>query len=332
MLDNKAYAEILVKWYDSQKRPLPWRINRNPYPIWISEIMLQQTTTKAVLEYFNRFLIRFPNVEALAEAKIEDVYEQWAGLGYYSRARNLHKASQILAKDGFPKTHTELMALPGFGPYTSRAVSSQAFGEKVGVVDGNVNRVYCRVFNDSSDWWSKKTQSKIQAWADDLCQWEDPSEMNQALMELGATVCTYKSPTCLICPWNKDCQSFKLQTQNLVPKKKAKKNKEIWVWNPEVYLNSKKEFLLVEKNDVSFLKNKWVFPGKAKRVEAKPQKYDYKHTITNHEIYVSVSRLKSKSNLNANLNSAKSCFVDSKFLSQKSPFSLMKKALDFIGH
>lgn len=326
MIDNRLSAKNLVKWYESQKRPLPWRVNRNPYPIWISEIMLQQTTTKAVIDYFHRFLNRFPNIESLASADLSDVYEMWAGLGYYSRARNIHKAAKILSQTGFPESYKELLNLPGFGPYTSRAVSSQAFGEKVGVVDGNVNRVYCRIFNDTSDWWTSTTQAKIQKWADELCQYQNPSDMNQALMELGATVCTSKSPTCLICPWSENCSSFKSQTQNTVPKARPKKEKEIWIWSPEVYINSKNEFLLIENNDVSFLKNKWVFPGHALKVKQKPQNYDYKHTITNHEIYVCVSKTKSK----PKLVSDKNCFVNVKKLSQKSPFSLMKKATEYI--
>ncbi len=326
MLDNKISAKKLVNWYESQKRPLPWRANRNPYPIWISEIMLQQTTTKAVIEYFKRFINKFPDISSLANADLSEVYEMWAGLGYYSRARNIHKAAKILSQTGFPRTHKELIDLPGFGPYTSRAVSSQAFGEKVGVVDGNVNRVYCRIFNDSSDWWTTANQSKIQKWSDALCQHQNPSDMNQALMELGATICTSKSPACLICPWSESCSSFKLQTQNLVPKPRPKKEKEIWVWSPEVFINTKNEFLLVEKDDVPFLKNKWIFPGKASKVKKKPDKFDYKHTITNHEIYVSVSKTKIK----PKDISAKNCFVSVKKLAQISPFSLMKKATEFV--
>ncbi len=326
MTDNKRSAKQLILWYESQKRPLPWRQNRDPYRIWISEIMLQQTTTKAVINYYIRFMERFPNLKSLAQADLPSVYEQWAGLGYYSRARNIHKSAQILSKSGFPENYRALIELPGFGPYTSRAVSSQAFGEKVGVVDGNVNRVYCRIFNDSSDWWSKHTQNKIQAWSDDLCQNEDPSEMNQALMELGATICTPKSPTCLICPWSDGCNAFKTQSQHLVPKQKPKRKSEIWIWNPEVYINPKNEFMLVEKDDISFLKNKWIFPGEAFKVEEKPKKYDYKHSITHHDIYVKVLKLKIK----PKTISEKTCYVKINNLSQKSPFSLMKKALEFI--
>ena len=326
MTDNKLSAQKLTQWYESQKRPLPWRKNRDPYPIWISEIMLQQTTTKAVIDYFHRFINRFPDVKSLAEATIEDVYEQWAGLGYYSRARNIHKASQVIASSGFPKTYQELLALPGFGPYTARAVASQAFDQKVGVVDGNVIRVYTRIFNFQDPWWNTATQNKIQSWADDLCQFENPSDLNQALMELGATVCTPKSPSCLLCPWSNQCQSFKAQTQSLIPLPRPKKAKEIWVWTPEVYFNSKNEMLLVENNDVAFLSKKWVFPGRAEKVKTKPKIFTYKHGITHHEIYVCVQKAITK----PKLNSTTTLFIKPDQLSQKSPFALMKKAMDYL--
>lgn len=350
MVDNKGSAQKLVKWYEGQKRPLPWRVNRDPYPIWISEIMLQQTTTKAVIGFFDRFLKRFPTVKSLAKASIEDVYEQWAGLGYYSRARNIHKAAQIIAANGFPNNYKELLDLPGFGPYTARAVSSQAFGEKAGVVDGNVIRVYCRIFNFNQEWWTTAVQSKIQQWSDSLVQHENPSDMNQALMELGATICTPKSPSCLLCPWSQTCQSFKMQTQSLVPIQKPKKKTEIWIWSPLIYKNKKDEILLVENNDVSFLKKKWVFPGEAVKVTTKPKSFSYKHSITHHEIYVNVE-LTTKNPLGVEkakvvkkktlASTAKKkgaippenetfIYVKTKELSQKSPFSLVKKALDFI--
>lgn len=323
---NKTSAKKLIKWYENQKRPLPWRENRDAYRIWISEIMLQQTTTKAVINYFLNFMERFPDVQTLAQSKLDNVYEQWAGLGYYSRARNIHKSAQIISQNGFPTNHKELLDLPGFGPYTARAVASQAFNERVGVVDGNVIRVYCRVFNDQDDWWNSKKQSQIQAWSDSLCESENPSDINQALMELGATVCTPKSPTCLICPWSENCISFKKQTQHLTPKQRPKKAKEIWVWSPIIYKNKKNELLLVENPEVSFLSNKWVFPGVAQKVEKKPKEFSYKHTITHHEIYVNVK----KSMIMPKQKPTSSIYVKAENLSQKSPFSLMKKALNFL--
>ena len=242
MRSRKAISKQLVTWYKKYLRPLPWRIQRNPYKIWISEIMLQQTTTTAVIPYFNKFITRFPNVKALAKAPLEDILSHWAGLGYYSRARNIHKTSQILKNQKFPQTYKELLSLPGIGPYISRALSSQAFGEKVGVVDGNVIRVYCRLFGRSFEWWKVKNQYEIQEWADELCQYQSPSDLNQALMELGATICTPKSPSCLLCPLLSDCTAFKNENQKNLPRTPPKRKKEIWTWTPEIFFNKKMKF------------------------------------------------------------------------------------------
>src|SRR5690606_28771755 len=143
---ESTVANILLRWYAENRRDLPWRKGRDPYRVWISEVMLQQTTVRAVIPYYERFMERFPTVAALAAAPEEQVLNSWAGLGYYSRARNLHRAAKALAElKGFPKTHMELAKLPGFGEYTSRAVSSIAFGEPVGAVDGNLIRVISRL-------------------------------------------------------------------------------------------------------------------------------------------------------------------------------------------
>lgn len=322
----KQFAFELTSWFKGQQRDLPWRKSRDPYPIWISEIMLQQTTTRAVIPYFEKFMNRFKTVKSLATSPLEDVYEFWAGLGYYSRARNIHKSAQLILKNGFPKDYLGLIQLPGIGPYASRAISSQAFGEKVGVVDGNVIRVYSRLFNDSMPWWKIENHRKIQTWADQLCQNENPSDLNQALMELGATICTPKSPTCLLCPVSLSCLAFKNQTQSSLPLKKPKKKNEIWIWKPEVYFNSKKEVLLTENNDVGFLKQKLVFPGEALKSSSKPENFDYKHTITHHEIYVQIQKKLKK----PNLSSSKHIFVNQKDLSKKSPFALVKKAFSHL--
>ena len=141
----KSLHENLINWYLANRRPLPWRKDKNPYTIWISEVMLQQTTVAAVIPYFERFIERFPNQHTLAQAELSEVYEYWAGLGYYSRARNLHASAKIISDSGFPEDYSQLIQLPGFGPYTARAVASLAFDQKVGVLDGNVIRVLSRV-------------------------------------------------------------------------------------------------------------------------------------------------------------------------------------------
>ena len=183
-----------------------------------------------------------------------------------------------------------------------------------------------RIFNFKKEWWNTKSQSEIQSWSDVLCSTENPSDMNQALMELGATVCTPKSPACLICPWSKVCLSFKTQTQDIVPLPRPKKTKEIWIWSPQIYKNKNNELMLVENNEVSFLSKKWVFPGQAIKVKKKPTEFSYKHTITNHDIYVCVEKSKTK----PLVKSEPLLFIKPENLSKKSPFSLMKKALDHI--
>ncbi|MFN8943830.1 MAG: A/G-specific adenine glycosylase, partial [Pseudobdellovibrionaceae bacterium] len=161
-IDYASYSELLKTWYLQNQRPLPWRKNQNPYAVWISEVMLQQTTVQAVIPFYERFLKRFPTVKSLADASLDDVYSYWSGLGYYSRARNIHSAAQIIAQNGFPQSYQQLMFLPGFGPYTARAVSSISFQENVGVVDGNVIRVISRVFGRNDDWWQNKQRDEYQ--------------------------------------------------------------------------------------------------------------------------------------------------------------------------
>lgn len=277
--------EALITWYRSQQRPLPWRKNRDPYRIWVSEVMLQQTTVTAVIPYYERFMARFPTLESLAEADREEVLRLWTGLGYYSRARNLHKAAQTLAERGFPKTFRELIEFPGFGPYTARAVTSLAFGEPVGVLDGNVIRVLCRLFNRKLAWWTNAGRNELQTLADELVQDTPVHEMNQALMELGATVCTPSSPACLICPWQNHCAAFREQTACELPLPKPRKPKEIWLWQPLILHKNKK--IAVVKNDYApFLKGQWIYPGSAKKLKAAPARFDFRHTVTHHEIYV----------------------------------------------
>ena len=218
-------ATSLESWYLQHRRELPWIKNQDPYLIWISEVMLQQTTVAAVVPYFEKFVRRFPDVRSLAMAELSEVLEFWSGLGYYSRARLLHRSAQELTKSGFPQKAELLLLLPGFGPYTSRAVSSLAFGERVGVLDGNVIRVLSRVMGQAAPWWQSKDRQRLQDLADQLVQEGDPSAINQGLMELGATVCTPQNPTCLLCPWSQRCVARKTeQVQNLplkIPRKKV---------------------------------------------------------------------------------------------------------------
>lgn len=278
-------AKKLQAWYQQNKRDLSWRKNQDPYAIWISEIMLQQTTVQAVIPYYERFIKVFPDVKKLAAAPIEKVLPLWAGLGYYSRARNLHKAALVFAKTGFPQTHIELLNYPGLGPYTARAIASLAFNEPVGVLDGNVIRILCRVYGLNYKWWQTKEKTLLQEKSDQLAQQGESALLNQAMMELGATICTPKSPACNICPWQIPCQAFKNNATSDLPLKKERKAFEIWYWTPSLIIREKR-IALLENNHLPFLKKSLLPPGAAKKLKEKPKQFDFLHTITHHKIYV----------------------------------------------
>jgi A/G-specific adenine glycosylase len=200
----------LLKWYEANQRELPWRQNKDPYSIWVSEIMLQQTRVAVVIDRHREFLERFPTVDALARAEEQDVLALWSGLGYYRRARMLHKAAIFVAenlKGVLPATSAELRKLPGIGAYTAAAIASIAHGERIAVVDGNVERVVCRLAGWEADSSSGATalRKKIDVLADELVDPRRPGDFNQAMMELGATVCLPRNPQCLVCPIADHC-------------------------------------------------------------------------------------------------------------------------------
>jgi A/G-specific adenine glycosylase len=311
----------LLEWFKENQRPVPWRLNRDPYRIWISETMLQQTTTTAVIPFFERFLNRFPNLKALAEAPEGDVVEAWAGLGYYSRARNLRKAAELLqARGGFPRTHNELINFPGIGPYTARAIASQAFEESVGVVDGNVIRVLSRFHGQKWKWWENKIRESIQTRADEWVKGVSANLMNQALMELGATICTPQSPACLLCPLRKGCVAFKKQIIGELPLPKPRREREFWLWNVAIVKKSGK-ILIVKNSTTPFLKGQWLLPGSAKRLSAKPKAFQFRHSITHHDIFVTLD-----SNL-PKIKKSETKWVPAKEIRRFIPASLVHKAL-----
>ena len=225
-----ARAEDLLAWYDRHRRDLPWRARpgeaADPYRVWLSEIMLQQTTVAAVRPYFARFLALFPDVEALAEAPSEAVMGAWAGLGYYSRARNLHAcAKSVVALGGFPRTETELRALPGIGAYTAGAVAAIAFGQTAAAVDGNVERVMSRLHLIETPLPAAKAE--IHALTIALVPPARPGDFAQALMDLGATICTPKRPACALCPWMAPCRARAAGIQETLPRKAPKREGEL---------------------------------------------------------------------------------------------------------
>src|SRR5271157_1728605 len=205
-----AIRRRLLAWYRQHKRDLPWRRTEDPYRIWISEIMLQQTRVAAVLPYYPRFLELFPDVRALARAPEQTLLAAWAGLGYYSRARNLQKAAKYIVELGeFPRTYSSLRELPGVGDYTGAAVASIAFGLPHAVMDGNVARVMSRLMAEAGDIKSDAVRRRLRALAEVLLDRRHPGEFNQALMELGATVCVPKRPLCESCPVRLYCEARK---------------------------------------------------------------------------------------------------------------------------
>jgi A/G-specific adenine glycosylase len=221
-----AFRKQLLAWFRQFRRDLPWRHTTDPYGIWLSEIMLQQTRVAAVIPYYERFLQRFPDVYALAVAPAEEVLRLWSGLGYYSRARNLQKAAQqIAAKHGgeFPTRLEDALALPGIGNYTAAAILSIAHGEKLAVLDGNVARVLARLGAIRGDIREPQRWQQLQKTADGLLDPKSPGDWNQAMMELGATLCSPKSPQCLLCPVAQFCEGRKQGMAESLPEKLKKR-------------------------------------------------------------------------------------------------------------
>jgi A/G-specific adenine glycosylase len=216
----------LLAWYDRHRRVLPWRAKPgeaiDPYRVWLSEIMLQQTTVKTVGPYFARFLARWPDVDALAAAPLDDVLRLWAGLGYYARARNLHACARaVAARGGFPRTEEELTTLPGIGRYTAAAIAAIAFDAKAAPVDGNVERVVTRLFAIEAELPAAKPE--IQRLAQTLAPDTRAGDFAQAMMDLGATICTPVKPACALCPWMEDCAARLRGDAQTFPRKAPKR-------------------------------------------------------------------------------------------------------------
>jgi A/G-specific adenine glycosylase len=249
-----AFRKNLLGWFRQYKRDLPWRRTKDPYRIWLSEIMLQQTRVAAVIPYYERFLARFPDVQALAAAPQEEVLRLWSGLGYYSRARNLqHAAQEIVAKHGgvFPRDEKDALALPGIGNYAAAAILSIAYGAKHAVLDGNVARVLARIFAVHGDLRDAKRWQSLQRSADALLDSSSPSDWNQAMMELGATLCTPQSPQCLLCPVTQFCQARKLGIADSLPARRKKRAIEVITLAAAVLLDSRGRTLLLSPPKLS---------------------------------------------------------------------------------
>jgi A/G-specific adenine glycosylase len=284
-------GRLLLAWYARGHRDLPWRNTRDPYTILVSEIMLQQTRAQAVIPYYRRFLERFPTVTALAAAAEDDVLALWSGLGYYSRARNLRLAAQrIDAAGGFPRDYDSIRALPGIGDYTAAAVGSIAFDLPFAVLDGNVLRVVARVTNDTSDISSGRTRERFREVAQQWLDLREPGLFNQALMELGATVCLPRAPHCAACPVSLFCEAYKTGRQRELPVKRS----------PPAALRLLVQVAVVEKKGLVLLRQRsagaslmpgfWELPAPEDLPGWRAGKTagTFRHTITNHLYTITV--------------------------------------------
>ncbi len=260
-MDLKLLRSSLHNWYHQHKRALPWRENNDPYAIWLSEIILQQTRVSQGLPYYQRFLERFPKVEDLANAPQTEVLKLWEGLGYYSRARNLQSAAQTLRDEYngvFPKDYDKIRGLKGVGDYTAAAIASFAFDQAKAVVDGNVYRVLSRLSGDPTPINTTAGKKLFQALADDWLDPNQPALHNQAIMEFGALQCVPKNPDCKVCPLKDACEAFRLEKVGALPVKKKKK------YDRQRYLNylhiSDVKGSWVENRDTGIWKGLWQFP------------------------------------------------------------------------
>ncbi len=267
-------SQILVSWYQKHKRDLPWRKTTNPYYIWVSETMLQQTQVKKVIPYYLEFIKTFPTIKSLSLASEEEVLKYWSGLGYYRRASNLRKGALLIQtqwKGQFPETWEEMRKISGIGDYTASAILSIAFKKPYVVIDGNVIRVISRLYGMTQNPAQKETREKMQKILENLLSNLDPSDFNQAMMELGATLCTPQNPQCSLCPTQKFCYAFKTKTQDQLPSKvKKRKTEKIQKYVAIIKKNDK--YLLTQQKNSKILNDLWIFPEVEKKDQSIFQK------------------------------------------------------------
>ena len=280
-----------MDWYTAARRDLPWRRTRDPWRILLSEVMLQQTRVSVVVPYYERFLSRFPTAVALAQAPEQDLLATWSGLGYYARARNLQKAARAVAERGsFPDAYEEIVKLPGVGEYTAAAVASIAFGLPYAVLDGNVLRVLSRTTAEKGDIQSTTVRVRLKEQAQVLLDPRKPGEFNQAMMELGATVCLPKNPQCLLCPWRDHCDARAAGIQNELPIK-LRKRSPVKIAQ-QFYLVKRDGCILMRQRDgaESRLAGFWELPEARELPHAQPGERlgEFRHSITRHDYTVEV--------------------------------------------
>jgi A/G-specific adenine glycosylase len=295
--NSAPFRRALLGWFTRHRRDLPWRRTPDPYRIWVSEIMLQQTRAAAAIPYYERFLKRFPNVEALARAPEAALLECWSGLGYYSRARNLRLAAQQIVHERsgrWPESSREWEKLPGVGPYTAAAVASIAFGEKSAVLDGNVARVMARLTNHSGDIRSPRVRQELRERAQEFLDPRQPGEFNQGAMELGATLCLPRRPQCGECPVARWCEARRLGTENELPVKLARRAAvEVRLEVAVVERGEKPAQVLMQQrgNHLSLMPGFWELPeAGALWLTRREPVGEFHHAITHHDYTVTVVR------------------------------------------
>ncbi|MGP5430742.1 A/G-specific adenine glycosylase [Enterococcus malodoratus] len=258
-----AFQTDFLTWYQQEKRNLPWRYNQDPYRIWISEIMLQQTRVDTVIDYFYRFMEEFPTIQELADAPEDKLLKVWEGLGYYSRARNLQAAAkQIVTEFGgkFPTTVEQIRSLKGIGPYTAGAISSIAFEIPEPAIDGNVMRVVSRLFCIEADIAKASSRNEFDEAMRRIISQDQPGDFNQAMMDLGSSICTPTNPQCEICPIQKYCQAYRENRQTAFPiKSKKQKPKDVY-YIAGIIENKQQEILLQQRAESGLLAKMWLFP------------------------------------------------------------------------
>ncbi|MFN0203602.1 MAG: A/G-specific adenine glycosylase [Bacteroidia bacterium] len=297
-------GEKVVNWYEENGRDLPWRKTKDAYKIWISEVILQQTRIAQGTSYYHRFIEHFPNIESLANSDIDTVLKYWEGLGYYSRARNLHAAAKQLMTEyqgQFPTHYEEIMKLKGIGPYSARAIGSFAFGNATGVIDGNVFRVMSRVLNDFSPIDEAKTRTKFQTIIDKWVEKIDAAPFNHGIMDIGSTICTPTNPACLLCPLEQDCVARKEATITLLPVKGKKLNRSTKYFH--FYVIEKGEQIAIQQRPMKGLwGGLWEIPNEEVSLEIWQSKTSelyknaifikqFKHIFTHFDMELQVFRL-----------------------------------------
>ena len=262
--DIYGFQHDLITWFEREQRELPWRKDQDPYKVWVSEIMLQQTKVDTVIPYFNSFIEQFPNIQSLAEAEEDKVLKAWEGLGYYSRARNLQSAVREVHESYggiVPNTPSEISTLKGVGPYTTGAILSIAYGVPEPAVDGNVMRVLSRILLIEDDIAKPRTRKVFEEVIRDLISKDNPSFFNQGLMELGAMVCTPTSPSCLLCPVREYCRAFAEGVQRELPVKTKKKSTRQVALVAGILVDDEGRFLIHRRPSEGLLANLWEFPN-----------------------------------------------------------------------